>query len=55
MARIKIEDLDHKVELDDMDLDRVIGGGSAYGAVTSVNDLLPSDAFPALGSGSLGL
>ena len=56
MARIVIEDLDQTADLQDTDLDAVVGGGDAKNAPSvKVADLLPQNVFPAIGSTPLGL
>ncbi|MEL7469105.1 MAG: hypothetical protein AAFN27_11665 [Pseudomonadota bacterium] len=55
MARIKIEDLDLKIELDTMDLDRVVAGTGSYGTAGNGHTNLPTKALPGIGTDGLGL
>lgn len=56
MARIRIDDLDAGIELDEHELEAVTGGGSSASTAFGVSKLLPQEAFPAAApSGGLGL
>lgn len=56
MARIRIDDLDGKMDLTEKDLDAVVAGSGKSPGAFGVSKLLPKEAFPAAApSNGLGL